>query len=296
METQKPRCFLLRIVVVVMNIQSPEKLKELITYVIERCRTRLTRMYGVHFPTECEVILDVDAKDAFAVFGIQREKLVVYGSDDFMKLWQSLVLDLGRLSYEKLRQIGDVTLAEELRESLNNFGKYNPDALRKNVSITSFLPYAIAHKIIPAKVPDWYLFGVTWSFQFQMWKELADMDANIAQCYKTWVVFCKALFKAYAPELGLDTQIQELSKDGKWMSFHDDIHIIRTTTFEISSYYLMLSLINEFGEKVLRSVAKLPTKNVPTDLGCIKAISKSCGVDEDEIKQYLAQKHGFKWL
>lgn len=236
----------------------------------------------------------MDAKDAFAVFDIQREKLIIYSSDDFMKLWQSLVLDLGRRSYEKLRQIGDASLAEELKESLNNFEKYHPDALRKNVSIPSFLPYAIAHKIIPTKVPDWYLFGITWSFQFQMWEELAESDVNIAECRKTWVVFCRALYKAYAPELNLDTQIQELSKDGKWMSFYDDIHIIRTTTFEISSYYLMLSLTKEFGEKVLQSVAKLPTKGRLTDLDCIKAISKSCDIDEDEIKQYLAQKHGFK--
>lgn len=286
----------LRIVVVAMNIQSPEKLKELIVYVIERCRTRLRKMYGVHFPTGCEVILDMDAKDALAVFDIQREKLVIYGSDDFMKLWQSLVLDLGRQSCEKLQQIGEATLAEELKESLNNFGKYNSGALRKNVSIPGFLPYAVAHKIIPVKVPDWYRFGVTWSFQFQLWEKLAESDVHIAQCYKTWIVFCKALYKAYAPELKLKTQIQELSKDGKWMSFHDDLHIIRTSTFEISAYYLMLSLIEEFGEKVLQSVAKLPFKSMLTDLDCIKAISKSCGVEKDKIKQYLAQKHGFKWL
>lgn len=279
-----------------MNIQSAEELEELIEHVIERCRTRLRRIYEVHFPTECEVVLDMDAKDAFAVFHIQREKLVIYGSDDFMKLWQSLVLDLGRLSYEKLRQIGYTAFIEELKESLNKFGKYSPDALRNNVAVPSFLPYAIAHKTIPAKVPDWYLFGVTWSFQFQMWEELAERDVNTDECYKTWVVFCRALYKAYAPELGLDTQIQELSKDGKWMSFHDDLHIIRTTTFEISSYYLMHSLTKEFGEKVLQSVAKLPTKSRLTDLDCVKAVSKSCGVDEDEIKQYLAQKHGFKWL
>ncbi len=204
----------LRKVVGTMNIQSPEKLKVLIAQVIERSRARLEKTYGVHLPTIREVILDMDAKDAPGVSDIQGKKLVVYGSDDFMKLWQSLVLDLGKRSYEKLLQMSYTALAEELRASLNNFGDYSPDAQRKNVAVPGFLPYAIAQKIIPVKVSDWYLFGVTWSFQFQMWKELAKNDTDVAECYETWVALCRALYEAYAPEFGLSTRIQDLSKTG----------------------------------------------------------------------------------
>jgi hypothetical protein len=275
-----------------MRIDAPKEYREGLGNAV-RETTRISQaLFGAEIPGIQRVVLDVRIPDAPAVFELNPSEIVVFASDEFLSVWRSHLLDLGRLCLSRFHQSGAVKLLNELDRTLESLTRMDIVALRRCMAIPGFLPYAYAHHVVSSRGPPWYVFGITWFFQFHVWGKLAMAYEEAADGLDIYSSICSSLLEAFpgasAHVSGWEWAPQVQTKD--FDTPNDEF--LRISMLEIASYQLIKSLAQRFGDGVVRSVAHLPQAHRLNESDCVLAISQSTGVREEEIRQELIRNSG----